>query len=149
MFQMNVPKQMALTATYLINRLPCKPLHFISPIELFIEKSSTLTHLKVFGALVMFTFRLINRTNLITELPHLLGLFEHNKGYICYNPTSRKLIVTTDVSFDEGITYYPHSNIIAMQGESIPCHFQLILPLMKTPLKQTLSHSTTTNLPSS
>lgn len=88
---------------YLINRMPCKSLHMVSPYELLFHKPPDLTTLKVFGCscypyLRPYTHdKLDPRTTQCIFLGYALGY----KGVICYNLTYNKLWLSRHVIHDE------------------------------------------------
>ena len=117
LFTHNVPKYFwgdaLLTTGYLINRLPSKVLNFQSPHEKLVSLFPSALFfsnlpLKVFGC-VAFVHNVPE--NLGTLEPRatkcmFLGYSMSHKGYRCYCPSSRKLFISRDVSFNETIPFY-------------------------------------------
>jgi hypothetical protein len=96
------------TATYTLNRCPCRPRKNATPYELLFGHSPSYAHLlRVFGCLCY--------PNLTATAAHklaprstacvFLGYPVDTKGYRCYNPSTRCVIVSRHVYFDEH--YFP------------------------------------------
>ena len=123
MFHMNVPKkfwsQGVLTATYLINRLPSKVLAFKSPYETLKGRRIDLSHLKVFGSTCFVHNQPFHRDKLDPRATKcvFMGYSSTQKGYKCYNPITRKLMVSRDVRFEETIPYFSKELSDVGQGE--------------------------------
>lgn len=91
------------TATYLLNRRPCKPKQLITPYELLYDSPPDYQHLRVFGCLCF--------PNMAATSPHklaprsaacvFLGYPPDHKGYRCYIPSTRRVIISRHVYFDE------------------------------------------------
>ncbi|KAM1175182.1 hypothetical protein ACFX19_028211 [Malus domestica] len=131
MLQMNVPKrflsQSVMTAAYLINRLPSRVLGFKSPMEIVKNKKVDLSHLKVFGCICFVHVQPLHRDKLDPKATKciFLGYSSTQKGYKCYNPQLKKLIVSKDVQFHETNSYYSKSLDNTSQGEIILDMFPL------------------------
>lgn len=148
MFTMHVPKYLwgdaLLTSTYLINRLPSRPLNFKIPL-------STLTMhypqyipyeipLKTFGCTAFIHFREHHRSKLDPRAIKTIfvGYSPTQKGHKCYCPQTRKFYVTYDVTFFEETPYFPSASV---QGEKLneSCFWDgLNLPLPIEPLHSTI-----------
>lgn len=91
--------------TYLINCSPSKALGRFSPKQIYSGKPPKLGHLKAFGCLVYVHIPKMGKDKL--EPRALKGVnTEYNhapKAYRIYNPQTKKIIITKDISFDEGI----------------------------------------------
>jgi transposase InsO family protein len=91
------------TATYLINRRPSTPLQFATPYHILFDQEPDYTHLKVFGCLCY--------PNLSSTMPHklshrstpcvFLGYPQDHKGYRCMSISTKKIIISCHVIFDE------------------------------------------------
>lgn len=92
-------------ATYLLNALPSKTKHNFTPTFLLYKKHPTYTHLRTFGCLC---YPLIPSTS-IHKLENrstpcvFLGYPSNHKGYKCYELSTRKIIVSRHVVFDEHV----------------------------------------------
>ncbi|KAM2468901.1 hypothetical protein PS1_010539 [Malus domestica] len=125
MFHMNVPKkfwsQGVLTAAYLINRLPSKVLNFKSPYEVLKNRKINFSHLRVFGCTCFVHIQTQNRDKLDPRAAKcvFLGYSSTQKGYKCYNSTTRKMVVSRDVKFEEHVPYFSQSLDYSRQGEHL------------------------------
>lgn len=127
MFTTNLPTwywgDAILTATYLINRMPSRVLSFTTPLELF-QKSFPSSRLymnlplKVFGCTAFVHIHTNQRTKLSRRAVRcvFLGYSPTQKGYKCYEPNSRRLFVSLDVTFFETTPFYQQSSL---QGENL------------------------------
>ena len=121
---MNGPKYLwgetFLTTTYLINRMTTRVLKCSTPLECFkkcfpLSRMYSDLHLKVFGCTVFV--RIPNNTSKFdprVEKCVFIGNASNKKEYKCYNPQTRKIYVSMDVSFFENKSYF-HKN--SLQGE--------------------------------
>ena len=115
LFQGNCPKinwsEAVATATHLINRTSSKVLDFSAPIDLL---SSEFQHLllktnlpaKIFGCVVYAHIHSTGKLDHRSLKCIFLGYCTTQKGYKCYHPTSRKILVTADAKFDEMKIFY-------------------------------------------
>ena len=93
------------TATYLINRRPCRPRAQQTPHELLFGVPPTYEHLRTFGCLCY--------PNTAATAPHklaprsikciFLGYPAEQRGYRCYDPESRRVLTSRHVYFDENV----------------------------------------------
>lgn len=125
MFTSNTPKQFwgdaVLTVCYLINRMPSKVLQFQTPLSVFSKsfpENRTISSLplKVFGCMVFAHNNEPDRNKLDKKAfkSIFLGYAANQKGYKCYIPEKRKLIVTMDLTFFENTPFFPKNSL---QGE--------------------------------
>ncbi|CAL1359264.1 unnamed protein product [Linum trigynum] len=93
-----------LTAVYLINRLPTKATGK-TPFELIFGRTATYRHLRVFGCLVYYkdTHAHLDKFGERGCAGLFLGYAASQKGYRIYDLTSRRLITSRDVKFQEDI----------------------------------------------
>lgn len=90
-------------ATYLINRLATRTLHQQVPYESYKGKKPNVDHLRVFGCIcyvkvnIPHLKKLDDRTRMLVHL----GTEPGSKAYRLLDPTSRKIVVSRDVVFDE------------------------------------------------
>ena len=123
MFQMNIPKefwsQVVLTATYLINRLPSRVLEFKSPLEKLKGRKIDLTHLRTFGCVCFVHIQSKHRDKLDPRAAKciFLGYASTQKGYKCFNPITKKLVVSRDVRFEESTPWYTDRIEVDGKGE--------------------------------
>ncbi|KAM1503397.1 hypothetical protein ACFXTO_028641 [Malus domestica] len=149
MLHMHVPKKFwsfaILTATYLINRLPSHVLGFKSPYEVLKGRKINLTHLKVFGRVCFVHIQALNRDKLDARATKcvFVGYSSTQKGYKCYNPTTKKCVVSRDVKFEEDCPYFTHKGNTASQGDEL---FE-IFPLPQNINNPVLEESSVTVIP--
>lgn len=97
------------TATFLINRMPPSVLNHKSPFESLYNAIHKIDMLRVFGC-TCFPLLALYRSNKLqpkTLKCVFIGFAAGYKGFVCYNPTSRKYIVSRHVFFDE--TSFPYA----------------------------------------
>ena len=113
MIQSHMPKkfwsQGIQTAAYLINRLPSRVLNFQSPFEILKGRKLDISHLRVFGCTCFVHVQAVHRDKFDPRSVKcvFLGYSSTQKGYKCFNPVTRKIIVSRDVQFHENETFYP------------------------------------------
>ena len=138
MLHMHVPKkfwsQGVLTAVYLINRLPSKVLDFKSPLEVLKNRNIDISHLRVFGSTCFVHIQSPHRDKLDPRATKcaFMGYSSTQKGYKCYNPVTKRLVVSRDVKFDETTPYFSRKVDDEGHGESLHDLF----PLPSIPLCQ-------------
>jgi hypothetical protein len=91
------------TATYLLNRLPSTVSPIPTPHHALFGTPPTYTHLRVFGCAC---FPNLGATTPHKLAPHstccvFLGYSHDHKGYRCYDLTSRRVLISRHVVFDE------------------------------------------------
>ena len=100
---MIVPKgfwsQGVMAVAYLINRLPSRVLGFQSPMEILKGRKIDMSHLRVFSYICFVHNQSQHRDKLDPRSVKcmFLGYSSTQKGYKCYNPRLRKIIVSKDV----------------------------------------------------
>ncbi|KAL0702312.1 hypothetical protein Bca4012_058434 [Brassica carinata] len=112
MFHTNVPKRFwgdaVITACYLINRIPTKVLKDVSPFQVLNKIKPPLDHLRVFGCVcyVLTPGEQRNKLEAKSVKGIFIGYTHTQKGYKCYIPDSRRVMVSRDVKFVESKGYY-------------------------------------------
>ena len=112
MFHMNVPKRFwgdaVVTASYLINRIPTKVLHDVSPYEVLNKTKPSIDHLRVFGCVcfVLIPGELRKKLEPKSTNAMFIGYSPTQKGYKCYVLDTRKVLISRDVKFTESRGYY-------------------------------------------
>lgn len=90
-------------ATYLINRVPTRALKNQTPYECLKGRKPSIGHIRVFGCLAyakidsVLLRKLDDRSQCLVHL----GIEPGSKAYRLYNPSTKKIIVSRDVKFDE------------------------------------------------
>jgi len=127
LFHKKVPKQYwgeaVLTAAHLSNRMPSRILNFKSPLDTLrnffpiFEISNKLVP-RIFGSVAYVHIHSQNRGKLDPRALKcvFIGYSPTQKGYKCYQPSSKKFFVSADVTFDESESFFGHSY---NQGESL------------------------------
>ena len=126
MFESNVPKYLwgdaVLTATYLIYRMPTRVLNYRIPLDTFKTifpacRLHTEMPLKVFGCIVFMHTPSISRSKLDprAEKYIFVGYSPNQKGYRVFNPITKKLCVSMDVTFVEHQPFFQKNSL---QGEN-------------------------------
>lgn len=100
-----------LMANYLHNILPTKTLHYRTPTHALFLRPPTYTHIKVFGCLC---FPHLSATTTHKLSPRstpcvFLGFPPNHRGYACLDISSKKIIISRHVTFDE--TLFPFSDL--------------------------------------
>ena len=127
MFSTKVPKYLwgeaILTATYLINRMPSRVLKFQTPLNCFKKcfPSSWLSHdlsLKVFGCTAFIHTHDVNRGKFDPRAKKcvFVGYPLNQKGYKCFDPTSKKFFISMDVTFFDDKPYFTTTHL---QGRTL------------------------------
>jgi hypothetical protein len=103
------------TAVYLINRLPTSVLQHQSPYVKLLHKNPDYTFLKVFGCACFPLLRPYNSHKMMYRSKKciFLGYCSNYKGYRCYDPTSKRTIISRHVVFDENT--FPAKDWISSQ----------------------------------
>ena len=97
-----------MTACYLINRTPTRVLGDRTPYEVLNHSKPFLNHLRVFGCLcyVLQPCELRNKLEARSTKALFIGYSTTQKGYKCYVPESRRVLISRDVKFVESRGYY-------------------------------------------
>ena len=91
------------TAVYLSNRSPTRSVWGKTPQEAWNGRKPGISHLRVFGSVAHVHVPDERRTKLDdkSEKYIFIGYSTHSKGYKLYNPSSKKIVISRDVMFDE------------------------------------------------
>ena len=125
LFQQNVPKsyrgEVVLTSAYVISKIPSRVLRFKSPLEPLSQFYPDIRSSFNFAPQVLgcTSFVHIHNHNQGKLDPRALkcvfvGYSSTQKGYKCYHPSTRKLYVSTNVTFVENESYF---STLYLQGE--------------------------------
>ena len=102
------------TTVYIMNRTPTTAVHGMMPKEKYTGKRLDSSHLKVFGCIAYVHIPNERRTKLDppkAEKCIFIGYSLQQKGYRCYNPSTRRMQVSRDVVFDEMSCWYGPANV--------------------------------------
>ena len=105
--------EIARTVNYLQNRSPTKALKLLTPEEAFTGIKPHLAHLRIIGCTAYCHIPDEKRRKFDPKaIPSILiGYDKQSKAYRCYDPATRKIIVSRSVRFDEMTLAFPHSEI--------------------------------------
>lgn len=112
------------TAVYLLNRMPSKVLNFKTPLQVLSSHVALPPTLmlspRVFGCVAYVHLHKNQRTKLDPCALRCLfvGYATHQKGYRCYDPSSKRTYVTMDVTFSESDTFFSPTSNSPLQGET-------------------------------
>lgn len=108
-------------ACYLKNRTASSTV-LKTPYELWTGRKPNLSHLRVYGSTVMVHVPKINRKKWDQKsVKHILvGYDETTKGYRCYNPGTRKVIISRDVTIMEKNSIMVSNTKITTVKDEIP-----------------------------
>ncbi|KAL1209116.1 Retrovirus-related Pol polyprotein from transposon TNT 1-94 [Cardamine amara subsp. amara] len=115
MFHKNLPRRFwgdaVMTACYLINRTPTKVLNDISPYEVLNKTKPHIDHLRVFGCVcfVLVPGDQRNKLDAKSTRSVFIGYSTTQKGYRCYDPSTKRIMTSRDVKFLEDQSYFEKS----------------------------------------
>ena len=91
------------TAVYLLNRCPTKSLKKVTPFEAYTGRKPGIAHLKIFGSPchVLIPSALRHKLEENSHKCIFVGYGLCEKGYRLFDPSTRKVILSRDVQFDE------------------------------------------------
>jgi len=94
-------------AVHLLNRLPTKPMGEQTPFEGIYGRKPQLGHLKVFGCLshVKDTSPHPKKLDDRSHKMVYFGVAEGSKAHRLYDPENKKIVVSRDVIFEEGVSW--------------------------------------------
>jgi hypothetical protein len=93
---------------YIMNRTPTATVHGITPEEKFTGNKPDVSHLRVFSCIahVHVLDEKISKLDPKAEKCIFIGYSLEQKGYRCFNPSTRKLQVSRNVVFNEMVSWY-------------------------------------------
>jgi histone deacetylase 1/2 len=136
-------------ATYLLNILPNKKLALQTPTTILYQKSPSYSHLKVFGCLCFPLIPSTTRNKLqARSTPCIfLGYPSNHRGYKCFELSSRKIIISRHVIFDENTFPFSKSNAPEsscynfLDTSDTPFPYHLFQPTSTSPTNEPNSHN--------
>ena len=91
-----------------MNRCTTNGVHELTPYETYFGRKPILSHLRVFGSIVYV--HIPNKTLLKLDTKSkkyiLIGYSSEQKGYTCFNPSTRTVQVSRDIVFEESASWY-------------------------------------------
>ncbi|BBN69024.1 multidrug resistance-associated protein 9, partial [Prunus dulcis] len=96
-------KSMLHEKVYLLNRCPTKSLKKVTPFEAYTGRKPGIAHLKIFGSPchVLIPSALRHKLEENSHKCIFVGYGLCEKGYMLFDPSTRKVIMSRDVQFDE------------------------------------------------
>jgi hypothetical protein len=137
------------TAIYIMNRTPTTAVHGMTPEEKFTGKKPNVSHLRMFDYIAYMHVLNEKRSKLDPKAKKciFIGYSLEQKGYRCFNPSTRKLQVSRDVVFDEMVSWYPPLKI-SEDGEArtsdVPSNVEQESQLISGPQESSISGSSST-----
>jgi hypothetical protein len=132
-----------------MNQTPTAAVHGMTPEEKFTGKKPDVSHLRVFGCIAYVHVPDEKRSKLDPKAEKciFIGYSLEQKGYRCFNPSTRKLQVSRDVVFDEMASWYPPLKIVedgeARNGD-VPSKVEQESQLISGPQESSISGSSST-----
>jgi hypothetical protein len=137
------------TTIYIMNRTPTTIVHGMTPEEKFTGKKPNVSHLIMFGCIAYMHVPDEKRSKLDPKAEKYIFI-EYSleqKGYRCFNLSTRKLQVSRDVVFDEMVSWYPPLKI-SEDGEArtsdVPSNVEQESQLISGPQESSISGSSST-----
>jgi hypothetical protein len=102
------------TTVYIMNRTPTTTVHGMTPEEKFTSKKPDVSHFRVFGCITYVHVPNEKRSKLDPKVEKciFIGYSLEQKGYRCFNLSTRTLQVSRDVVFNEMVSWYPPLKIV-------------------------------------
>jgi hypothetical protein len=129
-----------------MNRTPTSVIHGMTLEEKFMGKKLDVSHLIVFGYITYVHVLDENISKLYPKTKKCIFIRYslEQKGYRCFNLSTRKLQVSRDVMFDEMVSWYPPLNIVedgeAKNGD-VPSKVEQESQLISGPQESSISGS--------
>jgi hypothetical protein len=136
-------------AVYIMNQTPTTSIHGMTPEEKFTSKKLDVSHLVMFGCIAYVHVPNEKRSKLDPKVEKciFIGYSLEQKGYRCFNPSTRKLQVSRNVVFDEMVSWYPPLKI-PEDGEArngdVPLNVEQESQLISGPQESSISGSSNT-----
>ena len=123
------------TAIYLINRQPSSKLSGKCPGQVLFGISPRYDHLRVYGCTCYVLLAPRERTKLTAQSVEcvFLGYSPKHKGYRCYDPSSRRIRISRDVTFDENRPFFYNSSAQSSYSPTESTTFMCLPPPILQP----------------
>ncbi len=141
--------KVVVTIIYIMNRTPTAAIHGMTSEEKFTSKNPDVSHLRVFGCIAYVHVPDEKRLKLDPKAGKciFIGYSLEQKGYRCFNLSTRKLQVSRDVVFYEMVSWYPPLQIVedgeATNGD-VPSKVEQESQLISGPQESSISGSNST-----
>jgi hypothetical protein len=138
------------TAVYLINKLPPSSAGTTSPWERLFHRRPSYNLFKPFGCLCYPLLRPYNSHKLQPRSVEciFLGYATNAKGYICFDPKSRRYYTSRHVIFTESVFPFTKSLVSSSSSQISPTWLQTNLYFHECPLTSLFGTGPTSNTPS-
>jgi hypothetical protein len=125
------------TAVYLINMQPSSKLFGKCLGEVLFGTPSRYDHLRVFGCTCYVLLSSRERIKLTAQSVEcvFLGYSPEHKGYRCYDPSSRRIRISRDVSFVENPPFFYNPSTHASYSPTESTSFMCLPPIQDPPFK--------------
>ena len=90
----------------MINRLPSSKLNNKSPLEILYKRKIDISHLRTFGCMCFVKIKRKDKLDFNSIKTVFLGYSSQKKGYKCYDPINKKILISRDVIFWENESYF-------------------------------------------
>ena len=112
------------TTTYLFNRRPCQVTGQLTPFQLLLGAPPELTHLRVFGCLCFpnLAATASNKLSARSSACVLLGYPPDHRGYRCFDLSTRRVIISRHVTFDESRFPFHHEQSASSSANTDTVH---------------------------
>jgi hypothetical protein len=122
------------TAVYLINRQLSSKLSGKTPGEVLFGTPPRYDHLRVFGCTCYVLLSPRERTKLTAQSVEcvFLGYSPEHKGYRCYDPSSCRMCISRDVSFNENRPFFYNSSTHSSFYSTESTSFMSLPPIFET-----------------
>lgn len=107
LFGINVPlrfwPEAAQYAVHILNRRPMVILGSVTPVEKWSKHKPSVEHLRIFGCVAFALIPYVRRIKLDEKSVKciMFGVSKESKAYRLYDPESKMIIISKDVTFDE------------------------------------------------
>ncbi len=122
-------------ATYLINRVPSRVIHNISPLEKLFKQKPDYSSLRIFGCACWPNLRPYNNHKLQFRSKRcvFLGFNTMHKGFKCLEVSTGRIYISRDVVFDENI--FPFTELHANAGARLRSEIDILTPELLGPIR--------------
>lgn len=95
------------TTVYILNKCPIRAIGDITPFQAYSGRKPGIPHFKVFGSLCYthIPSELRQKLDVKSTKDIFVGYATYEKSYKVYDPTTKKLILSRDVVFNEGSSW--------------------------------------------
>ena len=121
-----------LTFVYLINRQPSSKLSGKCPGEVLFDTPPRFDHLRVVGCTCYVLLSPRERTKLTAQSVEcvFLGYSPEHKGYHCYDPSSRRIRISRDVTFVEDRPFFYNPSTPSSTSSTESTSFLYVPPIL-------------------